>query len=230
LTTCPSAPYSLERANVAADADPPRNRGHHYTEMRTWSSNELRLFLESTVTDALHPLWFLIAMTGLRRGEALGLRWRDVDFVNRSLSVRQTFVTVGHEVQRSVPKTSRGQRVVALDTATIGVLKRHQELLNPDGPDDLLFSADGLRPFHPTAVSKRFNRLVSAAGLQRIRLHDLRHTHATLALQAGVHPKVVSERLGHTTVALTLDIYSHSNPHMQEEAAETLRNLVFGIA
>ncbi|MFN2488898.1 MAG: site-specific integrase [Actinomycetota bacterium] len=94
-------------------------------------------------------------------------------------------------------------------------------------PPSLDFRLDGEGPLHPTAVTKRFNRLVAASGLPRIRLHDLRHTHATLALSAGIHPKIVCERLGHSSVAFTLDVYSHSNPHLQEAAAESISNLVF---
>ena len=84
------------------------------------------------------------------------------------------------------------------------------------------------KPLHPGQVSKRFDRLLRASGVRRIRFHDLRHTHATLALQAGVHPKVVSDRLGHASISITLDLYSHSIPAMQEEAAEIIAALVAG--
>jgi integrase len=97
------------------------------------------------------------------------------------------------------------------------------------GPGDgLVFCRGDGSPLDPTAVSKRFVRLVADSGLPRIRLHDLRHTHATLALQAGVNPKIVSERLGHATVAFTLDVYSHALQHLQQEAADKAAALVFG--
>nr|MBA2599292.1 site-specific integrase [Actinomycetota bacterium] len=123
------------------------------------------------------------------------------------------------------PKTARGRRVVALDPVTLGTLRselgQHQHR-----PDDLIFlDASGEPLFGPT-VTKRFNKIVACAGLPRIRLHDLRHTHATLALKLGIHPKIVSERLGHSTVAFTLDIYSHATPHMQAEAALQIGGLI----
>jgi integrase len=212
--------------NPAIDADPPKDRGHEFREMQTWSAEQLRAFLAFIAKDPLYELWFVIAMTGLRRGEALGLRWQDLDLDSGHLAVRQTFVTVGHDVQRSKPKTSRGQRVVALDVATVAVLKKLRRREERE-TTSLVFGSEMTAPLHPTAVTKRFNRLVSASGLPRIRLHDLRHTHASLALSAGIHPKIVSERLGHSTVAFTLDVYSHSNPHLQQAAADSIRNVVF---
>lgn len=212
--------------NPAVDADPPKDRGHEFREMQTWTGPQLREFLAAVVHDPFYELWFLISMTGMRRGEALGLRWQDLNLRSGQLAVRQTFVTVGHQVSRSKPKTARGQRVVALDAVTVAVLKKLSQAA-PDDPRRLVFGDDVGAPLHPTAVTKRFNRLVAASGLPRIRLHDLRHTHATLALSAGIHPKIVSERLGHSTVAFTLDVYSHSNPHLQQAAAESIKNIVF---
>lgn len=188
--------WGLLTANPAADADPPRDRSRAFKEMRTWSRDELRTFLMSTRQDPFYELWFLLAMTGLRRGEALGLRWRDIDLEASHLSVRQTFVTVGHQVQRSLPKSARGQRVVALDDATVRVLKGFRELRSSESRDPLVFSPDGSVPFHPTAITKRFNRSVGLAEVPRIRLHDLRHTHATLALQAGIHSQNCVGALG----------------------------------
>jgi integrase len=218
--------WGLVGKNCAADADPPKDRGREFREMKTWTAEEVRQFLGFAANDDLHDLWFLMVMTGLRRGEALGLRWQDVDLDRERLAVRQTFVTVGHVVERSKPKTSRGQRVVALDASTVHLLTtRHQH--STVEPAALLFGSSAFEPLHPTGVTKRFNRLVRQSGVPQIRLHDLRHTHATLALSAGIHPKIVSERLGHSTVAFTLDVYSHSSPHLQHAAAESIRNVVF---
>jgi integrase len=94
--------------------------------------------------------------------------------------------------------------------------------------NDLVFTAIDGAPLHPVQFSDRFDRLVKAAGVPRIRFHDLRHTHATLALRAGVHPKVVADRLGHSTISVTLDTYSHAIPGLQEEAAAKVAGLVFG--
>jgi integrase len=217
--------WGFVKKNCAVDADPPKARAGDGQEMQTWTAEELRRFLTFTMDDVLYDFWFLISMTGLRRGEALGLRWQDVDLEAGQLAVRQTFVTVGYVVKPSMPKTKRGQRVVALDPTTTAVLaKRHE---SSHLPVALVFQSESGGPLHPIAVTKRFKRLVEASGLPQIRLHDLRHTHATLALSAGIHPKIVSERLGHSTVAFTLDVYSHSSPHLQRAAAESMANVVF---
>jgi integrase len=212
--------------NPADRCDPPRIRADGFVEMKTWDAEGLRSFLEFVRDDRLYPLWLLLAMTGMRRGEALGLRWSDVDLERAQLSVRQTLVPVGARIVISQPKTARGRRVVALDSVTIAGLRK----LRAESPSsgDLIFVEDDGRPLNPSGVSRHFRRLVSGSGLPKIRLHDLRHTHATLALQAGVHPKIVSERLGHATVSLTLDVYSHAIGHMQADAAQEIANLVLG--
>ena len=216
--------WGLLTENPADRCDPPRASGDDVTEMRTWDAGQLRSFLEVVRDDRLFPLWHLLAMTGMRRGEALGLPWRDVDLDDGRLAVRQSLVAVGHEVQVSLPKTARARRVIALDASTIEVLESHAG----GTPDGFVFTTPEGGFLHPNLVSKAFARSVAASGLPRIRLHDLRHTHATIALRAGVHPKIVSERLGHATVSLTLDVYSHAVPHMQQEAALRIGDTVFG--
>jgi integrase len=212
--------WDLLDHNPAERSDPPRSAR---PEMKTWSAAELRSFLSFVRRDELYVLWLVLAMTGMRRGEALGLRWGDVDLERRLVVVRRTIVVAGHEVVESEPKTAKGKRVVALDETTAAALGDLDR-----GSNSVFVGTDGSRP-HPTRVSKRFARLVVDSGLPRIRLHDLRHTHATLALEAGVNPKIISERLGHSTVAFTLDVYSHALQHMQEEAAEKIGGLVFGL-
>ena len=174
-------------------------------------------------------------MTGMRRGESLGLRWEDVDFANARLSVRSALIPSGREVVVSEPKTARGRRSIALDPETVEVLKTQaaRQLADQEEWGDgwidsgYVFTKENGEPLHPEAVTRYFRQAVRRSMLPTIRLHDLRHTHATLALQAGVHPKVVSERLGHATVAITLDTYSHAIPAMQEEAAVLIAGLVF---
>jgi integrase len=138
------------------------------------------------------------------------------------------------QTQEGTPKTSRGQRSVALDPGTVRALRtwrKHQleERLAWGAAwtdSGRVFTREDGTDLHPTRVSEQFDALVRQSGLPRIRLHDLRHGHATLALAAGVHPKVVQERLGHSSVAFTLDRYSHVIPAMQEDAAETVARLV----
>jgi integrase len=193
--------------------------------MKTWSGAELAQFLASVRGDPLYPLWHLAAMTGLRRGELLGLKRCDVDLSRKLLVIRQTVIDVGGTCHVSKPKTNQGRRVVALDEETVRVIAAHMGCVNAES-DAWLFSNGVGTHLSPGAVTRRFVQLSRDAGLPRIRLHDLRHTHATLALVAGVHPKIVSERLGHSTVAFTLDVYSHAIPHLQAEAAEDIARAV----
>jgi len=224
----------LTRSPVEA-ADPPSIRGDGTKELKTWSAAQLRAFLDSTRSERLSPLWHLLAMTGMRRGEALGLRWEDVDLDNGRLAVRRALIPIGAAVVVSEPKTARGRRSVALDPETVEALKRQaaQQLADQAEKADawtdtgLVFTGEAGEAWHPDVVSRKFRQAVKRSLLPVIRLHDLRHTHATLALRAGIHPKVVSERLGHATIAITLDTYSHAIPAMQEEAAALIAELVF---
>jgi integrase len=165
-------------------------------------------------------------MTGVRRGEALGLRWMDVDLERAQVSVRQTLVPIGGRVVFSQPKTARGRRVLALDSVTVASLHDLRGRSASDSATLVFVDGEGAH-LDPAQISRRFRQLVSRSDLPRIRLHDLRHTHATLALQAGIHPKIVFERLGHATISLTLDVYSHAVGHMQAEAAQQVAALVF---
>jgi integrase len=217
--------------NPGPAADPPSPRATRAPIFPVWSPAELARFLESAKHDAHYVAFHLAAATGLRRGELLGLRWCDVDHAARELHVVQALVEVAHEVRISVPKTERSRRLVALDGKTCELLAQHRRAavasrVAETQDHNLVFSTERGDPIHPALFSYYFQRRVRLAGVQRIRFHDLRHTHATHALQAGVHPKVVSERLGHSTITVTLDTYSHVLPGMQREAAEAVAALV----
>jgi integrase len=172
----------------------------------------------------------------MRRGEVLGLRWEDVDLEDARASVRQVLTSVNYELGFGEPKTAKGRRVVDLDTTTVAGLRSHRARQAEErlawGPGyrdlGLVFAREDGSPTHPDALGDVFERITATAGLPRIRLHDLRHTHASLALAGGVHPKVVSERLGHAAVSFTLDVYSHTVPSLQREAADKVAALVFG--
>lgn len=218
--------WDLIQMNPADRADPPKQKTGSL-ELRTWTRNEVRVFLRTVDQEPDSTYWLLLVMTGMRRGEVLGLRWNDVDLERAVLAVRQTVVSVGGRREFSTPKTARGRRLVALDSRTVQTLA----VAWRDAPFEssaLVFSDSDGGPLCGPRVSKRFKALASRAGLPEIRLHDLRHTHATLALQAGIHPKIVSERLGHCAVSFTLDVYSHATPHMQGEAAERIGDLISG--
>ena len=174
----------------------------------------------------------------MRRGELAGLRWQDVDFDSITrLSVSQTIVTVGRETELSTPKTASGRRLIALDTQTAAALRLHRKQqteerlalgLGHHGEHGLVFTQIDGALLHPNAVTHAFAHRIKNANVPKIRFHDLRHTHASLALAAGVHVKVVQERLGHSTSSITLDIYSHAIPAMQEDAAQRVASLIFG--
>jgi integrase len=232
--------WGLVTHNVAEQADPPR-QDRNRDAMRTWSAEQVRAFLDHVGDDRLCTLWLLLVSTGMRRGEACGLHWDDLDLEAARVAVRRNLTAVrgrgpAREASWSEPKTSRSRRSVALDANTVEQLRAHRRRQLEErlaaGPAyvdrGLVFCREDGSELDPDWVSKRFERLADAAGLPRIRLHDLRHTHATLALQAGVHVKVVSERLGHATVGMTLDTYSHVIPAMQEDAAQRVAALVFG--
>lgn len=222
--------------NVADLADPPSPKSESGAGMKTWTAEELRQFLKSVESDRLYPAFLLAATTGMRRGEVLGLRWRDVDLDAGRLEVTQTLLAVRYQMYFSTPKSRRGSRSIALDATTVSALRTHRKAQLEErlrwGPlyqdSGLVFCREDGSPIHPDRFSDLFAERVKAAGLPRIRLHDLRHTHATLALRAGIHPKVVSERLGHATIAITLDTYSHAIPALEEEAAARIAEVVFG--
>lgn len=222
--------------NVADAADPPRVTAATQREIQAWTSQDLGKFLAAHRDDRLYALWLLLAMTGLRRGEALGLRWSDIDLEAATLSVRQTLITIGDKIEYGTPKTGKGTRLVTLDSGTIAAMRSHKArqaeeklALGPSYVDsDLAFTKVEGGPLHPERVSGTFNRRVVSARVPRISVHGLRHTWATLALQANVHPKVVSERLGHANISITLNTYSHVIPAMQTDAANTVARLVLG--
>jgi integrase len=226
----------LVTRNVALDADPPKVPGPGEREMETWTPEELRLFLQAIGHHRLAAAYLLSASTGMRRGEVLGVRWSDLDLENATVSVRQTLISVRYEITLSEPKTARGHRTISLDPATVAVLRAHSEMQQADRDrhgeayedHNLVFARPDGRPLHPDYFSQTFDRTVKKLGLRKVRLHDLRHTYATLALRAGVDPKTVSARLGHATVAFTLDVYTKAVPQLDREAASKIAGLIFG--
>ena len=169
----------------------------------------------------------------MRRGELLGLRWGDIDIVNGRVSVNRTLVSVGYELHETKGKTRTARRCIDLDARTVDVLDDWKIRRVAEDPtfdvaddDERVFARPDGAPTHPQLLSDGFKRLVQRSGLPRIRFHDLRHTHATLLLKAGVPIKVVSERLGHSTPGFTMATYQHILPGMQAEAAQTFAELL----
>ena len=169
-------------------------------------------------------------MTGCRRGEALGLTCRDLDIEGGRVAIRRALLPIDGKLRESEPKTKRGRRLIALDSETVAVLRQlaarklaEQQALGDTWIDSgRVFTAESGAQLHPERISALFRRLVAAAALPAISLHGLRHTYASLALAKGVNPAIVSRRLGHATVAFTLDIYSHVLPQFDAEAAELI--------
>ena len=221
--------------NPAALARPPKARRR---EMKTWSPEQLRAFLEASREQAsrLHGAFVLAATTGMRRGEVLGLRWQDVDLEAGRLAVVQSLVMVGTRPELSTPKTDRSVRSIPLAPATVTALHEHRKRQAAErlaaGPawhdHGLVFAREDGSPLRPDHFAAVFGRIAARAGLPRIRFHDLRHSFATSALRAGIHPKVVSELLGHSSVTITLDTYSHVAPSIAAEATTAVAGLIFG--
>jgi integrase len=223
---------SLVVRNVAAQAELPKQVR---VELRTWTGAELRTFLDHVREDRLFPAYLLAATTGLRRGEVLGLRWRETDLDAGRAAVVRALISVHHALSFSDPKTPRSRRSVPLAPEAVAALRVHRKRQLEErlawGPayegTDLVFTREDGSPVHPDRFSKLFEQYARAAGVPPIRLHDVRHTFATLALQAGVPPKVVADILGHASVAFTMDTYSHAIPAMQEDAVAKVAGLVF---
>ena len=206
-------------------------------EMQTWTADQLKAFLawdKGVYDDDLFPLWFTLARTGMRRGEVLALQWRDLDFTNARISIRRAVDSASRD-RTKIPKSGKS-RVIDADTELMGVLKalkgtRGMIALDLARPSAFIFSTDEGQLRDPVLVTNAWRRRTAAAGkvvddLPHIPLHGLRHTHATLLLQLGESPKVVQERLGHGSIAITMDIYSHVQPTMQRAAADRFAELL----
>jgi integrase len=219
--------------NVADLIDAPKPTP---TDMKFWAPVQLRLFLKTVSADRLSAMWVLFATTGMRRGEVAGLRWVDVDFEAPRLLVRTPRVTVDREIVVSEPKTTRSRRSVSLDPVTVIALKAWRERQEGERAfvgrgyveSGLVFTMPDGSPISPHNITDWFESWARKAGLPRIRLHDMRHSYASAGLAAGVPPKVISERLGHANIGITMDTYSHVMPQLDQEAANKVADLIFG--
>jgi integrase len=212
---------------VELDAEPRHQR-------EVWTPSQLAVFLAHSQEDRLGAAFRLAAFTGLRRGEVCGLRWADVDLDARTVTIRQQLVQSGRDLIFGEPKTKRGARVVSLDSDTVARLRSHKAAQAAErlawGPAyndaDLVFCREDGSPVRPDQLSSRFVSLSASAGLPRIVLHGLRHSHATHALAAGVDITVVSNRLGHSRSSFTADTYTRVLPEVAREAADLVAAMV----
>jgi integrase len=207
-------------------------------EMKALSVEEVDRFMTAAAADRWHVLFAFALATGMRPGEYLGLQWKDVDLRAGTVKVQRSLVREGKGWYFSEPKTARSRRTIPLPRTTVAMLADHKRQQAEErlaagagyANHDLVFATALGSPLgEQNLASRHFKPLLRAAGLPSdIRLYDLRHTCATMLMEAGENPKVVSERLGHATITLTLDTYSHVLPTMQREAASKLESLLFG--
>lgn len=203
--------------------------------VEVWDEQDVRHFLQVVrESGSRYYIAFHLALTtGMRQGEILGLRWQDIDFKRNLISVRQTLSHDGKEF--GIPKTESSIRSITIDSNTLEALKQHQTVVSKEKEDnagiyqdhDLVACTASGTPCRPRDLDKRWVKLRDKSGLRKITFHDLRHTHASLLLKSGAHPKVVSERLGHSSIQITLDLYSHLFPNLQMDAAEGIGEMLF---
>jgi len=219
--------------NVAALATPPKQRRPGEGELGIWTGDQLATFIEAATGDRLFAFWRLLCSTGARRGELVGVLWEDLDLKKGRWRVRRALTVVNGSPSWSEPKTKSSRRTIALDADDVGALRWHQrrqsaaratleELGLPYHDGGLVFCQEDGRALHPNVVSRWFTKLAERAELPHIRLHDVRHSVATALLGADVPVKVVSERLGHSSTAFTMDVYASVLPDMQRDASERM--------
>jgi integrase len=224
--------WGLVNRNVADGVDVPRIE---QKEMQVWDEDEVNRFIEAAKPSRYYALFHAVLFTGMRRSEALALRWQDVDFIFSQLYINRSL----HHLKDgsyvfSQPKSARSRRTIALSPDAIQVLREHREhqeklreaLGKPLTDKDLVFCNEEGKPWRPNTITRAWNTQAKKAGVPVIRLHDARHTHASLMLKAGIHPKIVQERLGHSSIQMTLDIYSHVAPGIQQAAAASFDKLI----
>lgn len=207
-------------------------------DLLAWTPSEMSRFLEASETDHYAPLWHVLLLEGCRRGEALGLRWQDLDLERGRATIIQTVVpdvtNKGAALVQPRTKTRAGTRTIALTSTTVEKLRQHQDkarfAYKASGREwktsDLVFQTSKGTPINPTSIKRNLGLILKAAGVPAITTHDLRHIAATRMLAAGVPVAIVSQKLGHSSVAITTDIYSHFIPDDQDVAVQAMDALL----
>jgi integrase len=218
--------------NAALVAHAPRMRAIPKVEQRSWTAEELQAFLQFASGHRLFAALWTAAFTGMRRNELLGLCWDDLDATKATLSINRGLVAIGYGLHETRGKTANARRCIDLDPTTIAVLDAWRSWQTTEQravgvePSGRMFTDGHGETIHPHAISQTFERIARRSGVATIRLHDLRHTHGTLLIAAGVPVKVVSERLGHATPTFTIETYQHVLPGMQADAARVFESLI----
>lgn len=226
--------FEIVSRNVAQLVETPKTSK---PKMNVWEADHVMRFLETASQSRNYIVYVLALTTGMRMGELLALRWKNVNYNGdkANISVTETFSKSDHGYEFQDPKTKTSNRLIALPKDVTELLKAHrkeqlkEKLKNGHlyEDQDLIIATKIGTPVYPRNLSRQWYNLLEKANVPAIRFHDLRHTHATLMLKQGIHVKIVSERLGHSNISVTLDTYSHVLPHMQEEAADAIGSLLF---
>jgi integrase len=221
--------------NPAEHASLPRiGRAARRRATQPWTVDELAAWLRVALSDRFAGMWVLAATTGMRRSELAGARRDMLDLEAGALTIEDTRVVVAGQAVDSDGKSDSGWRTISLDPFTVAALRTHVQMLDEEraafGPDyadhrKLMCFEDG-RMIHPDTITRRFNRLVDRAGARRIHLHDVRHTYTTLSMDAGIDPKIVSDRVGHSNMQVTFQVYTHRSTGRDREAAERIGGLI----
>jgi integrase len=217
--------------NVASNVTPPRWKK---PEMGVWSDEEARRFLAVADQSPYGPIWLLALSKGLRKGELLGVRWSDIDLDRGTLRVAQTIGALHGKIVFNGTKNAGSKRMITLRSGVIAAprahkvrqLERRLKVAEWNDQHDLVFTCASGGPIHPDNLDRDFKRWVKLAGVRLIRIHDTRHSYATLALATGEHVKVVSETLGHADVATTLRVYAHVMPSQRVALADKMESLL----
>jgi integrase len=225
--------WGLVNYNVTDRVTKP-NKGKP-AQYAVWNDEQIRIFLAAADKDDFAALWWVAVYSGMRRGELLGLKWADVDFESAALSVKRTYSRgAGNRYELGNPKTTSGRRLVTLPSQVMTRLKTHYTRqmdarlsVGDDYMDQGFVFADTIgRPIHPNTLTHHYHKIIASSGLPRIRIHDLRHGHASLLMGEGLSAKIVAERLGHSNTRITLDLYSHVSPGMQQQVSDLLERRI----
>lgn len=224
--------FDLLAKNVCDKVDRPKIQKK---EMKVWNLDEVQRFLNTAKNDHAFIVFHLALTTGMRQSEILGLRWKNVDLKNGVIYVREQLERYTHNF--TSVKTKASNRNIAIPQETVSELMKQKKMISEEKfmanneytNLDLVCPTSVGTPYLPSNLTKIFKRLTNTANLKSIRFHDLRHTHASLLLQQNTNPKIVAERLGHSSSRITLDVYSHLLPNMQKDTAKLFGDMLFSV-
>jgi integrase len=223
----------LIHRNVADTVKPQIKKDENSKASSAWSVEEATTFLAFAKPERHYPLFYVMLSLGLRRGEALGLRWSNIDLVNGTIKIVETLIAVDGKATQGLPKTKKGRRVIKLPFDVVDVLKAHRanqtlehQQLQLSPAKDWVFTSFKGTPLAPDSIDGTMRRISNNASVRQIRVHDLRHTYASLARRQGVGLEVLSERLGHSKPSFTADVYRHVLEDELDHAALPLATLL----